>query len=94
MEANYLGQFDAVAPADPDTIAEVIAALNAAPRAYFPLMVIVEAREPVPPTRPALPVVAVQPPILPTRRVPLGELALVVGAAGTAWLWRRSSRAT
>lgn len=95
MEANYLGQFDAVAPADQDTIAEVIAALNAMPRAYLPMVVAVQTPSPVPPTSTIVPLAGAAPaPIPPARRVPLGELALVIGATGAAWLWRRSSRGT
>jgi hypothetical protein len=38
MQANYLSQFDAVTSPTPDTIAEIIAAINSRPRAYLPLM--------------------------------------------------------
>jgi hypothetical protein len=95
MEANYLGQFDAVAPADPDTIAEVIAALNTTPRAYLPMVLAVEVPPPVPPTSTIVPLAGAAPAPTPSStRIPLGELALVAGVAGAAWLWRRSSRAT
>jgi hypothetical protein len=38
MAASYLSQFDAVASATPNTIAQIIAALNSRPRAYLPLL--------------------------------------------------------
>jgi Agrin NtA domain len=39
MTASYLGQFDAVAAPNADTIAQILAALNLRARAYLPLLV-------------------------------------------------------
>ncbi len=78
LQASYMGQFDATEPANQDTIAQVIAALNLAPRAYLPLASSFAAAGAGPPSAPA-PGAA---PLL------AGSAALAL-LAGVAWRRRR-----